>query len=158
MASTARDPASNTAKPVRSSEDFLIFGAPLICDEEENEILSSLRTGWLGTGPKVAQLEREFRDYKGAPYAVAVNSCTAALHLSMLAAGLKPGDEVITTPLTFCATVNAIIHAGATPVLADIDPATMNIDPDEVAKKVTSKTRAILPVHFAGRACEMDAL
>ena len=122
-------PASDSIKPVRSSEEFLIFGAPLICDEEEREILGSLRSGWLGTGPKVAQLEREFRDYKGAPYAVAVNSCTAALHLSMLAAGIGPGDEVITTALTFCATVNTIIHAGAKPVLVDVDPATFNIDP-----------------------------
>ena len=87
----------------------MIFGAPLICEEEEREILGSLRTGWLGTGPKVAQLEREFRDYKGAQYAVAVNSCAAALHLSMLAAGIGAGDEVITTALTFCATVNPII-------------------------------------------------
>jgi len=136
----------------------LIFGAPLICDEEEREILSSLRSGWLGTGPKVAQLKSEFRDYKGAPYAVAVNSCTAALHLSMLAAGIGPGDEVITTALTFCATVNTIIHAGAKPVLVDVDPATFNIDPQEVAAKITSRTKAIVPVHFAGRACDMDAL
>jgi dTDP-4-amino-4,6-dideoxygalactose transaminase len=136
----------------------LIFGAPLIGDEEEREILSCLRTGWLGTGPKVAQLEREFCDYKGAPYAVAVNSCTAALHLSMLAAGIGPGDEVITTALTFCATVNTIIHAGAKPVLVDVDPATFNIDPREVAAKITSHTKAIIPVHFAGLACDMDAL
>jgi dTDP-4-amino-4,6-dideoxygalactose transaminase len=144
--------------PVRSSEEFLVFGAPLICDEEEREILSSLRSGWLGTGPKVAHLEREFRDYKEAPYAVAVNSCTAALHLSMLAAGIGPGDEVVTTALTFCATVNTIIHAGARPVLADVDPATFNIDPQDVAAKITSRTKAIVPVHFAGRACDMDAL
>src|SRR6516164_8671946 len=119
MVSTARTsvapPVSDPVEPVRPSEEFLIFGAPLISDEEEREILSCLRTGWLGTGPKVAQLECEFRDYKGAPYAVAVNSCTAALHLSMLAAGIGPGDEVITTALTFAATVNAIIHAGANP-------------------------------------------
>jgi dTDP-4-amino-4,6-dideoxygalactose transaminase len=157
-ARTAAPPASDPVKPVRPSEEFLIFGAPLICDEEENEILSSLRSGWLGTGPKVAQLEREFRDYKGAPYAVAVSSCTAALHLSMLAAGIGPGDEVITTALTFCATVNTIIHAGAKPVLVDVDPATFNIDPREVAAKITSHTKAIIPVHFAGRACDMDAL
>ena len=151
-------PASDPIKPVRSSEEFLIFGAPLICDEEEREILGSLRSGWLGTGPKVAQLEREFRDYKGAPYAVAVNSCTAALHLSMLAAGIGPGDEVITTALTFCATVNTIIHAGAKPVLVDVDPATFNIDPQEVAAKITGRTKAIVPVHFAGLACDMDTL
>jgi dTDP-4-amino-4,6-dideoxygalactose transaminase len=162
MVSTARSsvalPASDPVEPVRPSEEFLIFGAPLISDEEEREILSCLRTGWLGTGPKVAQLEREFRDYKGAPYAVAVNSCTAALHLSMLAAGIGPGDEVITTALTFCATVNTIIHAGAKPVLVDVDPATFNIDPREVAAKITSHTKAIIPVHFAGLACDMDAL
>jgi dTDP-4-amino-4,6-dideoxygalactose transaminase len=151
-------PGGDLVSPVRSSDEFLIFGAPLICDEEEREILSSLRSGWLGTGPKVAQLEREFRDYKEAPYAVAVNSCTAALHLSMLAAGIGPGDEVITTALTFCATVNTIIHAGARPVLADVDPATFNIDPQDVAAKITSRTKAIVPVHFAGRACDMDAL
>jgi dTDP-4-amino-4,6-dideoxygalactose transaminase len=162
MISRAKDaiasPESGTVKPVRPSEEFLIFGAPLICEEEEREILSSLRTGWLGTGPKVAQLEREFRDYKGAQYAVAVNSCTAALHLSMLAAGIGAGDEVITTALTFCATVNTIIHAGAKPVLVDVNPATFNIDPQQVAAKITSRTRAIVPVHFAGRACDMDAL
>jgi len=151
-------PASGASKPVRPSEEFLIFGAPLICDEEEREILSSLRTGWLGTGPKVAQLEREFRDYKGARYAVAVNSCTAALHLSMLAAGIGAGDEVITTALTFCATVNTIIHAGAKPVLVDVEPVSFNIDPQKVAAKITSRTKAIVPVHFAGRPCDMDAL
>jgi dTDP-4-amino-4,6-dideoxygalactose transaminase len=162
MALAARDaiasPASNPAKPIRSPEDFLIFGAPLIRDEEKREVLDCLETGWLGTGPKVAQLEREFRDYKGAQHAVAVNSCTAALHLSMLAAGIGPGDEVITTALTFCATVNAIIHAGAKPVLADVNPTTLNIDPQDVAAKITNRTKAILPVHFAGRACDMDAL
>jgi dTDP-4-amino-4,6-dideoxygalactose transaminase len=110
--STVAPPVADPVKPIRPSGEFLIFGAPLICDEEEHEILSSLRTGWLGTGPKVAQLEREFRDYKEAPYAVAVNSCTAALHLSMLAAGIGPGDEVITTALTFCATVNTIHSRG----------------------------------------------
>ena len=130
-ASATASPGADLFSPSVSSEEFLIFGAPLIGDEEEREILSSLRSGWLGTGPKVAQLEREFREYKGAPYAVAVNSCTAALHLSMLAAGIGPGDEVITTALTFCATVNTIIHAGARPVLADVDPATFNIDPQD---------------------------
>jgi dTDP-4-amino-4,6-dideoxygalactose transaminase len=162
MASAERNailsPASNSTPPVRSADEFLIFGAPLIGDEEKREVLNCLETGWLGTGPKVAQLEREFREYKGAPYAVAVNSCTAALHLSMLAAGIGPGDEVITTALTFAATVNAIIHAGAKPVLADVDPVTFNIDPRQVAAKITNRTRAILPVHFAGRACDMDAL
>jgi dTDP-4-amino-4,6-dideoxygalactose transaminase len=145
-------------EPVRPKERFLVFGSPLIADEDIDEVVGSLRSGWIGTGPKVARFEREFAAYQGVEHAVALNSCTAALHLSLLAAGVGPGDEVITTPLTFCATVNAIIHAGATPVLADVDPATMNIDPAAVAALVTPRTRAILPVHFAGRPCDMDAL
>jgi len=145
-------------QPVRSKDRFLVFGAPAIEEEDIQEVVDSLRSGWLGTGPKVARFEEDFRAYKSAAHAVAVSSCTAALHLSMLAAGLEPGDEVITTPLTFCATINAIVHAGARPVLADVDAETMNLDPAEVEKKITSKTRAILPVHFAGRPCDMDAL
>jgi dTDP-4-amino-4,6-dideoxygalactose transaminase len=143
-------------QPVRSKERFLVFGAPAIEEAEIEEVISSMKTGWLGTGPKVAQFENDFKVYVGSKHAVAVNSCTAALHLSMLAAGLRPGDEVITTPLTFCATVNSIIHAGATPVLADIDPVTMNIDPEQVAAQITPRTRSIIPVHFAGRPCEMN--
>src|SRR5882672_5296657 len=137
---------------------FITFGAPQIERDEIDEVVSCLESGWIGTGPRVAQFEREFADYKGVAAAAAVSSCTAAMHLSVLAAGIGEGDEVITTPLTFCATVNAIVHAGATPVLADIDPLTMNIDPAQVEARITSKTRAILPVHFAGRAAEMDAL
>lgn len=144
--------------PIRSKDRFLVFGSPAIEDAEIQEVVSTMQTGWLGTGPKVMRFENDFKAYKGSEYAIAVNSCTAGLHLSILAASLKPGDEVITTPMTFCATVNAIIHAGATPVLADIDPVTMNIDPAKVEAKITSKTKAILPVHFAGRPCDMDAL
>lgn len=144
--------------PVRPAERFLVFGRPTVEDEEVREVLDCLSTGWLGTGPKVARFEREFAAYKGVPHAVAVSSCTAALHLSILGAGIEPGDEVITTPLTFCATVNAILHAGAVPRLADVDPRTMNIDPERVEQAVTPRTRALLPVHFAGRACDMDAL
>jgi dTDP-4-amino-4,6-dideoxygalactose transaminase len=151
-------PKRDVAAPIRRSEDFLVFGSPLVGGEEKLEVLDCLETGWLGTGPKVARFEREFRDYKQARHAVAVNSCTAALHLSMLAARVGPGDEVITTPLTFCATVNAIIHTGARPVLADVDPVTFNIDPAKVEAKITPRTKAILPVHFAGRPCDMDAL
>jgi dTDP-4-amino-4,6-dideoxygalactose transaminase len=145
-------------RPVRSKDRFLVFGRPTIEEPEIAEVVDSMRNCWLGTGPKVARLEREFAAYKGTTQAVAMNSCTAALHLSILAAGLKPGDEVITTPLTFCATVNAILHAGAKPVLADIDRATQNIDPAAVERAITPRTRAILPVHFAGRPCDMDAL
>ncbi len=139
----------------RSRDDFLVFGAPLIEEPEIDEVVASLRSGWLGTGPKVARFEKDFGAYKGVEHVAAVNSCTAALHLSLLAEGLQEGDEVITTPLTFCATVNAIIHAGATPVLADVDPVSMNIDPEEVRAKITPRTRALLPVHFAGRSCDM---
>lgn len=138
--------------------NFLIFGNPLIEEPEIEEVIASLKTGWLGTGPKVAQFEQGFAEYKRVKHVAALNSCTAALHLSMLAADIKPGDEVITTPMTFCATVNAIIHAGATPVLADVDPVTMNIDPNQIEAKITPKTKAILPVHFAGRPCDMDAI
>lgn len=124
------------------------------------EVQEVLRSRWLGTGPRVARFEAEFAAFKGveASQVAAVNSCTAALHISMIAAGLGPGDEVITTALTFCATVNAICHSGATPVLADIDPATMNIDPAAVEARITERTRAIVPVHFAGRPCAMEAL
>jgi len=141
-------------------QPFLVFGAPLVGEEEIAEVQAVLRSGWLGTGPRVAQFEREFAAYKdiGADHAAAVNSCTAALHVSMVAARLEPGAEVITTPLTFCATVNAIIHAGLTPVLADVDPATQCIDPDAIEAAITPRTRAILPVHFAGHPCDMDRI
>ena len=142
--------------PVRDT--FLVFGAPAIEDAEIAEVVASLRSGWLGTGPKVARFEADFTAFAGAAHAVAVSSCTAALHLSMLALGLQPGDEVITSALTFAATVNAIIHAGATPILADVDPETMNIDPDSVRRAVTPRTKVLLPVHFAGRACDMAKL
>ena len=100
-------------------DKFLVFGAPKIEQPEIDEVVASLQSGWLGTGPKVARFEQAFSAYKGAKHAAALNSCTSALHLSILAAGIGQDDEVITTPMTFCATVNAIIHAGATPVLAD---------------------------------------
>jgi len=138
--------------------DFLVFGQPLIGEEEKEEVLDCLNRGWLGTGPKVARFESDFARYKGAAHVAAVNSCTAALHLSLLALDLRSGDEVITTPMTFCATVNAIIHAGGTPVLADVDPDSMNIDQGEILRKITRRTRAIIPVHFAGRACDMNAI
>jgi dTDP-4-amino-4,6-dideoxygalactose transaminase len=141
-------------------KNFLIFGSPSIGQEEITEVVDTLESNWLGTGPKVAKFEKAFAEYKELmpTHAVAVNSCTAALHVSMIAANLKPGDEVITTPLTFCATINAIIHAGATPVLADINPNTFNIDPVAIEARITPRTKAILPVHFAGRSCEMDAI
>jgi len=141
-------------------DSFLVFGKPEIGTAEIAEVNDCLQSGWLGTGPKVAKFERDFASYKGIRESnvAAVNSCTAALHISLLAAGVVPGDEVITTAMTFCATANAIIHSGAKPVLADIDAVTMNIDPDSVESKITEKTKAILIVHFAGRPCEMERL
>ncbi|HBB41456.1 MAG: UDP-4-amino-4,6-dideoxy-N-acetyl-beta-L-altrosamine transaminase [Nitrospirae bacterium CG18_big_fil_WC_8_21_14_2_50_70_55] len=141
-------------------DNFLVFGSPQVGAEEIQEVEAVLRSRWLGTGPRVARFEADFAAFKGvkASQVAAVNSCTAALHISMIAAGLGPGDEVITTALTFCATVNAIIHAGATPVLADIDPLTMNIDPLAVEQRISPRTRAIVPVHFAGRPCAMEGL
>ncbi len=130
----------------------------MIEEPEIREVVACMRRRWIGTGPKVQEFERDFAAYKGAKHAVALNSCTAALQLAMLAAGVRPGDEVITTPMTFCATVNSIIHCGATPVLADCDRRTMNILPEEIEKKITPRTKAILPVHFGGRCCDMDPI
>ncbi len=143
-------------RPVR--KDFLIFGSPDIREEEIQEVVETLRSGWPGTGPRVARFEEEFRSYIGCKHAVALNSCTAGLHLSMIALGTKPEDEVITTPLTFVATVNSIVHVGARPVFADCDRKTQNIDPAEIARKITDRTRVIIPVHFAGRPCNMTAI
>jgi dTDP-4-amino-4,6-dideoxygalactose transaminase len=131
------------------------FAPPLVGAEEIGEVVATLESGWLSTGPRVAAFEERFARYVGAPHAIALNSCTAALHLSLLAAGIGAGDEVITTPLTFCATANAIVHTGATPVFADVDPFTGNLDPRAAAAVVTTRTRAVLPVHYAGRPAEM---
>jgi len=141
-------------------QPFLVFGSPLIEQDEIDEVIACMKSSWLGTGPRVAQFERDFATYQALPSAnvAAVNSCTAALHVSMVASGIEPGSEVITTPLTFCATINAIIHAGLTPVLADVDPLTQNIDPAAIEAAITPRTRAILPVHFAGRPCDMAAI
>lgn len=143
-----------------SHPPFLIFGAPQIGEAEIEEVVACLRSGWLGTGPRTAKFERDFAAFRGVqePQVAAVNSCTAALHVSMLSAGIELGSEVITTPLTFCATVNAILHAGLVPVLADVDASTQNIDPAAIEAAITPRTRAILPVHFAGRPCAMDQI
>lgn len=137
-----------------SDSHFIPFHRPSIDQAEIDAVAATLRSGWLTTGPRTAEFETEFRQYVGAPYALAVNSCTAALHLALAALEIGPGDEVITTPLTFCATVNTIIHVGATPVLADIGN-DGNIDPDSIRKRITSRTRAILPVHYGGAPCDM---
>jgi dTDP-4-amino-4,6-dideoxygalactose transaminase len=133
------------------------FHRPSIGREEIDEVVRTLKSGWLTTGPRTAQFEQEFRQYAGVPHALAVNSCTAGLHLALAALGIGPGDEVITTPLTFCATVNVILQTGATAVLADVGD-DGNIDPASVATRITERTKAIVPVHLAGLPCNMDAL
>jgi len=138
--------------------EFILFGQPDIGKDEIDEVIDSLKNGWLGTGPKTKRFEEDFAKYKSSNFSLALNSCTAGLHLSCLTLDLKPGDEVITTAMTFCATVNAIIHAGGKPVLVDIDPSNWNIDCNKLEEKITSKTKAIIPVHFAGRACDMDKI
>lgn len=132
------------------------FSPPLLGGAEIAEVVATLESGWLSTGPRVAAFEHAFGTYAGARYAVALNSCTAALHLSLLAAGIGPGDEVITTPLTFCATANAILHTGATPVFADVDRSTLNLDLRHAAAAITPRTKALLPVHFAGRPVDLE--
>jgi len=139
------------------NETYIPFNLPSIGQEEIEEVVHTLQSGWLTTGPKTAQFEREFSDYVRAPYALAVNSATSALHLALAALGVGPGDEVITTPLTFCATVNTILHVGATPVLADVGD-NGNIDPDSIRERLTDRTRAIMPVHLAGLPCDMDVI
>ncbi len=145
--------AIDGGKPVRDS--FLVFGKPCLGEEEEREVLDTLRSGWIGTGPKALRFEQMFAEYVGCKYALAVNSCTAALHLSLVAAGIKPGDEVITSPLTFAATANVAVHAGARPVFADIDPTTLNIAPANIERAITGRTRAVTVVHFGGLPCQM---
>jgi dTDP-4-amino-4,6-dideoxygalactose transaminase len=133
------------------------FAPPVIGRGEIDEVVAALESGWLSTGPRVRQFETAFAAYTGAPHALALNSCTAALHLALLAYEVGPGDEVVTTPLTFCATANVAIHAGATPRFADIDPDTWNLSPAAAEAAVTTKTRAVVPVHFAGRPVDVTA-
>jgi dTDP-4-amino-4,6-dideoxygalactose transaminase len=140
------------------SSHYITFGAPRFGAAERAEVIDSMDRSWIGTGPKVQQFEQAFREYLGVPHAVAVNSCTAALHLSMVVAGIERGDEVITTSMTFAATANAIIHAGGTPVLVDCDRYTQLIDVESIERAITPRTRAIIPVHLAGRICDMPSI
>jgi len=130
---------------------FVPFSPTNVGAEEIEEVVATLESGWLTTGPRVRRFEAEFAAYTGAPHAVALNSCTAGLHLSLLACAVGAGDEVVTTPLTFCATANVVVHTGATPVFADIDPSTWNLDPEAVAERVTSATRLIATMYAAVR-------
>ena len=137
-----------------SRPHFIPFHKPSIGAEEIREVTATLRSGWLTTGPRTDCFEKEFSAYTGCKYSLALNSCTAALHLALVGLGVGPGDEVITTPMTFCSTVTTILHSGATPVLADVDH-NGNIDPDSISQRITSRTRAIIPVHLAGYPCKM---
>src|SRR5215471_18212204 len=139
------------------TDSFIRFHRPSIGEEEIQEVVDTLRSGWLTTGSRAARFERDFAEYVDAPHAVAVNSATAGLHLALAALGVGPGDEVITTPMTFCATVQSILHVGASPVLADVGN-DGNIDPEQIEKRLSPRTRAIIPVHLAGLPCNMNAI
>jgi dTDP-4-amino-4,6-dideoxygalactose transaminase len=134
------------------------YASPSIEEDEIQEVVNTMRSGWINMGQKTFQFEEAIARYTGAEYAVAVNSCTAALHLSLLASGIGPGDEVITTPFTFAATGNVIVQSGAKPVFSDINPETFNINPEKICDVITSKTKAIIPVHYAGQPCDMTAI
>ena len=140
------------------SEEFLPFSRPSISQEAIDEVVGCLKSGWLATGPRVAQFTEHLKEYFAAPYVLPLTSATACLHLSLLAMNLKPGDEVITTPLTFAATLNTIVLAGGTPVLVDIDPNTLNIDLNKLEAAITPRTRVLMPVHFAGLSVDLDYL
>ncbi|MBI5667980.1 MAG: DegT/DnrJ/EryC1/StrS family aminotransferase [Chloroflexi bacterium] len=149
--------SANTApavsRPRRTT--FLSFSPPSITEAEIEAVVNTLRSDWITTGPKTKRFETEFAAYLSAPAALAVNSCTAGLHVALVASGIGPGDEVITTPMTFCSSVNVIEHVHATPVLADVEPDTLTLDPARVAEAITPRTKAILPVHFAGHPADM---
>lgn len=137
---------------------FLQFSPPTIGDEEIAAVVDTLRSQWITTGPKTKRFETEFAAAVQAPGALALNSCTAGLHTALATLGIGPGDEVITTPITFAASVNVIEHVRARPVLVDVEPDTLNIDPLAVARAITPRTKAILPVHFAGHPADLDSL
>ena len=137
---------------------FIPFGEPLIDKEEIDAIGKVIKSGWIGMGPEVEKFEEEFAQYTGAKYAVAVNSCTSGLHLSLIVNGIGRDDEVILPSMTFAATANVIEHVGAKPIFAEIDPITFNIDPEDIKRKITKKTKAIMPVHFGGLACDMQEI
>jgi len=138
--------------------ELLVFGKPALGDAEVAAVADVIRSGWIGQGEQCRRFESRFAELVGARHAVSVSSCTAGLHLVLAALGVGPGDEVVTTSLTFVATVNAIVHTGATPVFADVDAETLNIDPEQVERKLSERTRVILPVHFGGLPCDLTAL
>ncbi|MBA2352072.1 MAG: aminotransferase class I/II-fold pyridoxal phosphate-dependent enzyme, partial [Burkholderiales bacterium] len=141
--------------PVRAS--FLPFALPSIGEEEIAEVVDSLRSGWITTGPKVKRFEEEFARYIGCRHAIAVNSCTAALHIALTALEIGPGDEVIVPTMTFCSSANVVVHAGARPVLVDIGEDS-NVRPDTIERAITPKTKAIILVHYSGQACDLTGI
>jgi dTDP-4-amino-4,6-dideoxygalactose transaminase len=148
----------STPKLSRRRTSFLSFQPPAVGEEEIEAVAETIRSGWLTTGPRTAELEEQFAAYCGAEHAVALASGTAALHLSLLALGIGPGDEVITTPITWPATANVIVHAGATPVFVDVREDDLNIDPELAEAAVTERTRAVMPVDLAGQPCDLDPI
>jgi dTDP-4-amino-4,6-dideoxygalactose transaminase len=149
-------PAIEGGSPVR--KEFLVFGSPDIQQPEIDEVVDTMRSGWLGTGPKTTKFEDSFADYKKIKHAIGLSSCTAALHLGINSFKLQPGDEVISTDLTFTASISTIIHNQLVPVLCDVEIKSQNIDWTQIEKKITPRTRAILPVHMCGLPCNMDAI
>lgn len=135
-----------------------MFNRPSIGAAEEEAVLQVLRSGWLTTGPRTKALEKRFAAFRGCAHAVGVNSCTAALHLSLVCLGVGPGDEVVTTPITFASTANVIVHCGATPVFCDVQDDTLNMDPESLERVITPRTKVIIAVHFAGHPCDMDEI
>ena len=137
---------------------FIPFGRPYIGNEEIKSVTNVMKSKWIGSGPVTEAFENNFKKYKESKYALSVNSCTAALHLSLIYCGIKYNDEIITTPMTFASTINSIVLSGAKPILADIDSNNFNIDPKEIEKKITKKTKALLIVHLAGLPCDMTSI
>ena len=152
---SAPDAAAELQPSLPQAVPFVPFHKPSLGEQEERAIVRTLRSGWLTTGPATGQFEEAFAEYAGAKHAIALNSCTAALHLSLLAHNIGPGDEVITTPMTFASTVNVIEHVGAKPVFVDVLPETLNIDPRKLRAAASPRTRAIIAVHFAGHPCDL---
>jgi len=143
---------------MKAREEFLNYALPCWGEEEIEGVTDTVKSNWWSRGPKTAEFEKKFAEYVGAKHAIALNSCTAALHLALAACDLKKGDEVITTPMTFCSTANMIVNTGATPVFCDVIEDTGLIDPDKIETKITENTKGILPVHYAGQACNMDKI
>lgn len=138
-------------------DSFLPFSLPTIGEEEIAEVTDSLRSGWITTGPKTRRFEEEFREYIGAKHAIAVNSCTAGLHIALAALGIGSGDEVIVPTLTFCSTANVVVHLGARPVLVDVGE-DFNVTPEAIERAITPRTKAIIPVHYGGQPCDLEAI